>query len=100
MSSHLSVATLTYPMTIAATIMVTGSAHGRPSNCPTSPRADGEIEQTINAFFDALQTEDRAAFQRLTTKTFYSFDGGKRYPGNSLVDVVREAHAKGVQLNW
>ena len=92
--------TLTYPMALATAIMVTGSAHGRPSNCPSSLRASGEIKQTINAFFGALRIEDKLAFQRLTTKTFYSFDGGERYPGASLVDVVREAHAKGVQLNW
>ena len=94
------VATLTSPMAHAVAIMVTGCANARPSSCPASPRSNGEIERTVNAFFDALRKEDKAAFQRVTTKTFYSFDGGERYPGTALVDVVREAHAKGVQLNW
>ena len=93
-------ATLTSSMALAVAIMVAGVAHARPSSCPASPRSNGEIERTVNAFFDALRTKDKAAFQRVTTKTFYSFDGGERYPGTTLVDVVREAHAKGVQLNW
>jgi len=36
----------------------------------------------------------------VTTSSFYSFDGGKRYLGTELVDVVRDAQARGVQLNW
>ena len=93
-------ATLTYPLALAAAIMLTGCAHGRQSTCPTSPQVSGEIEQTVHDFFDALRKEDKVAFQRLTTTSFYSFDGGERFPGTELVDVVRDAHARGVQLNW
>ena len=93
-------ATLTYPLALAAAIMLTGCAHGRQSNCPSSPQVSGEIEQTVHAFFDALRKEDKVAFQRLTTTSFYSFDGGERYSWTELVDVVRDAHARGVQLNW
>ena len=93
-------ATLAYPLALAAAIMLTGCTHGRQSNCPASPEASGEIERTVHAFFDALGKEDRVAFQRLTTTSFYSFDAGKRFPGTKLVDVVRDAHARGVQLNW
>jgi len=94
------VVTLTYFLALSAAIMVTGCTHGRQSNCPTSPQVSGEIEQTVHAFFDALRKEDKVAFQRLTTTSFYSFDGGERFPGTELVDVVRNAHARGVQLNW
>ena len=93
-------ATLTYPLALAAAIMVTGCAHGRQSNCPDSPQVAGEIERTVDAFFDALRKEDKVAFQRLTTTTFYSFDGGERFHGTELVDLVRDAHTRGVQLNW
>jgi len=93
-------ATLTYSLAFAAAIMVTGCTQERQANCPTSPQVNGEIEQTVRAFFDALRKEDKVAFRRLTTSSFYSFDGGERYPGTELVDVVRDAHAGGVQLNW
>ena len=93
-------ATLTSPMALAVAIMVTGSAHARVPGCTASSRSKGEIELTIKAFFDALRTEDRAAFERVTTRSFDSLDGGARYAGTALLGVVREAHAKGVQLNW
>ena len=80
--------------------MLAGCTRLSQSACTASPKTDAEIERTVHAFFDALRTEDDAAFQRLTTSSFYSFDGGNRYAGTELVDVVRDAHARGVQLNW
>lgn len=85
---------------LAIIVLAAGGAHGRPPACSVSPATNGEIAPVLNAFFDALRTEDTAAFQRLTTKTFYAFDAGERYPGTALVDVVRRAHASSVQLNW
>ena len=94
------VATLTYSLALAAALIVSGCTDGRQSNCPAPPQASGEIERTVDAFCDALRKEDMVAFQRLTTTSFYSFDGGERYSGTELVNVVRDAHARGVQLNW
>ncbi len=93
-------ATLTCPVALAAAVILAGCTHGRQSNCLDSPQARGEIERTVHAFFDALRKEDEVTFQRLTTTSFYSFDVGKRFPGTELVDVVQDAHARGVQLNW
>ena len=93
-------ASLTHALPLAAAVVLTACTLGRQSHCPAPPEAKGEIERTVHAFFDALRKEDKVAFQRLTTKSFYSFDVGKRYAGTELVDVVRDAHARGVQLNW
>ena len=93
-------ATLTQYLALTAALMLTGCTHGRQASCPVAPEASAEIERTVHAFFDALRKEDKVAFQRLTTTSFYSFDVGKRFAGTELVDVVRVAHARGVQLNW
>lgn len=91
---------LTHSLAFVSAVMLAGCAHAHPSSCSAPPGASGEIEQTVHAFFDALQKEDKVAFQRLTTASFYSFDAGKRFAGTELVDLVRDAHARGVQLNW
>src|SRR4030095_16802849 len=88
------------PIAIAAALMVTGCTHLNQPGCRGSPQTEADIERTVRAFFDALRKEDKGAFRRLTTSSFYSFDAGKRYVGTELVDVVRDAHARGVQLNW
>ena len=59
-----------------------------------------KIKMTIQGFFEALRRDDKVAFQRLTARSFYSFDGGKRFAGGGLLEVVRNMHARGVQLNW
>ena len=70
------------------------------SACAAPLGSNAEIEGTVHAFFDALRKEDKAAFQHLTTTHFYAFDAGKRYSGTELVDVVKDAHDRGVQINW
>ena len=83
-----------------AALALSGCAHGAAPKCPASPGAEAEIEQAVHAFYDALRADDAAAFRRVTTARFYSFDGGNRYDGTALVDLVRDARAKGTQLNW
>tara|TARA_R110001599_G_scaffold171551_1_gene362689 strand:+ start:719 stop:1159 length:441 start_codon:yes stop_codon:yes gene_type:complete len=85
---------------LATALVLTGCTHARQPNCHAPVNARAEIDRTIHDFFDALRKDDEASFKRLTTDSFYSFDGGKRFEGTELVDVVRNAHAQGVQINW
>ncbi|MDZ4271789.1 MAG: nuclear transport factor 2 family protein [Erythrobacter sp.] len=87
-------------LVLATTIVLTGCAHVRQPNCPAPVNARAEVERTIHDFFDALRKDDEALFKSLTTEAFHSFDVGKRYDGAELVDAVRNAHARGVQINW
>lgn len=87
-------------MAVGAATSVAACAHAATPACPASPSAETEIERTVHAFYDALRADDTAAFRRVTTARFYSFDGGERYDGTALTDLVRDAHAKGIQLNW
>ncbi len=84
----------------ATALMLAGCAHLNPPDCDRSSETEAEIEGTVHAFFDSLRGDDKATFQQLTTSSFYAFDVGKRYAGTELVDVVKDAHARGVQLNW
>ena len=93
-------AALTRSMFLIAAILLSGCVHDRQSNCISFARANGEIERTVESFFDALRNEDKVAFRNLTTTSFYAFDAGGRYPGTELVDLVQEAHRQGVELKW
>lgn len=85
---------------IAGLFMLPACAHAVTPACTTSPSDKAEIDRTVRGLFDALGKEDRVAFGRLTTASFYSFDVGKRFSGSELLDAVRDAHARGVELNW
>jgi len=87
-------------LVLAATLVLGGCAHAGQPNCPDPLNAKAEIDRTVHDFFDALRKDDEASFKRLTTESFYSFDVGKRFDGTELADVVRDAHAQGVQITW
>ena len=83
-----------------AAVLLSGCAHSQPTACVASPADIAAIDLTVRGFYDALRRDDRAGFQRLTTPTFTSFDGGVRFSGTALSNFVRDAHARGVQLVW
>lgn len=85
---------------LAMTLTLSGCAHIDQQTCPDSPAELAKIDGTVRSFFHGLRKEDADAFKRLTTSSFYSFDVGKRFVGTELMGVVRDAHARGVQLNW
>ena len=84
----------------ALSAALAGCAHAASPTCPASPRAEAEIERTVHGFYQALRTDDIAAFRRVTTARFYSFDGGARYDGIALAELIRDARAAGRQFNW
>lgn len=85
---------------VAAALLLPGCTSIPQPRCFVSANDRAAIDATVRAFFDALRKEVNAAFERVTTTSFYSFDVGKRFAGTELVDLVRDAHARGVQLNW
>lgn len=87
-------------LAFGALFLLTGCVHGAALKCAQSPSDHAEIERTVHAMYDALRAGEAAAFKRVTTATFYSYDGGKRYDGAELVNVIRDAHASGTQFIW
>ena len=85
---------------LVAVLALTGCGQDETSACSPLPQDRDEVKRTVEAFFDALREDDVAAFRLATTASFDSFDGGKRYPGTELADEVRDAHARGVEINW
>ena len=71
-------------------------------------RADSTIdiseqEKTIEAvrqMFIALANDDIAQFRAVTAPDFYAFDVGKRFTGDELMQLVKEAHAAGTIFVW
>jgi len=88
-------------LTAAATVLLfSQGVHAKPSECPDPASARTDVEKTIAQFFDALRGEGEASFKSLTTANMYSFDVGERFDGAALADVIEEALAQGVEINW
>ena len=56
--------------------------------------------ETVRQMFVALANDDADLFRSVTSADFYSFEVGKRFEGDELLQVVRKAHAAGRVYVW
>ncbi len=67
--------------------------------CPGEAAA-ASAPATVRALFDAARKDDEASFRKITTDSFYAYDGGKKFTGEALLDVVKAAHRRGDIYIW
>ena len=66
-----------------------------------APEADvAEIRTTIATLYDALKRDDVATFRSVVAPGFYSFDGGARFAGDELMQLIIGRHADGWVFEW
>ena len=56
--------------------------------------------ETVRQMFVALAKDDVDLFKSVTSADFYAFDGGKRFDGDELVQLIKSAHASGKVHAW
>jgi ketosteroid isomerase-like protein len=83
-------------------LMLPVMAAGAQEGAARAPRADDEVAivKTLEQMFSAAQRDDLDRFHAVTTKEFYAYDGGKRFDGDALMELLKQAHAKGRQFIW
>lgn len=59
-----------------------------------------KVVDTVTAMFTAAQTDDLAKFDSVVAPSFYMFDSGSRYNGDSIMSLIKRAHAAGIKLEW
>jgi hypothetical protein len=68
---------------------------------PAGSEGDAEkVIETIRGMYVALQNDDLAKFQSITSSDFYAFDAGKRFSGDELMAFAKDAHAAGKVYLW
>lgn len=88
-----------FPLAIAAAaILLASVAQAAPACAPTGATKD--VEAVVRGWFAAFARDDFPAGYALQTPGFYAYDGGKRYDGTALGELVRSAHASGAKIEW
>jgi ketosteroid isomerase-like protein len=65
------------------------------------PSADEQaVTEAVRAMFGAFAADDAAKFHEVTAPDFYAFDGGERYKGDELIELIKKAHAGGTTFVW
>ena len=85
------------PAILAVGLIIGWSAAGMAKCRPvsgTTPR------QTLESLFAALEGEDRAAVERLTTADFRAFERGRILDREGFFGLVQQAHRQGLHLQW
>ncbi len=66
---------------------------------PTAHSADA-VAATMREMYAALSVDDTARLKTVLANDFYAFDGGKRFDGASLAQLIADAHKAGRQYVW
>jgi hypothetical protein len=67
----------------------------------TCPKPDPTaVVKTMTDMFAALTVDDGAKLAAIFTPDAVEFDGGKRFSGSALWDLIKTLHAKGIRLVW
>ena len=73
-------------------------------SCTSTPadqaKDQAAILDTMQTFFAAAASDDLAKFHSIVTANFSAFDGGKRFDGDALMDLIKTAHAAGKVYVW
>jgi hypothetical protein len=67
----------------------------------TCPKPDPDaVVKTMTDMFAALTVDDGAQLTAIFTPDAVEFDGGKRFAGSALWDLIKAVHAQGIRLVW
>jgi hypothetical protein len=64
------------------------------------PAGARDVEAAIRGWFAAFAREDYAAGYALQAPGFYAYDGGERYRGAELGELLKNAQAAGTRFEW
>ena len=59
-----------------------------------------QVTEAVSSMFAAATADDLARFRSIAAPDFYAFDGGKRFSGDALMEVIKTLHASGKVYVW
>ena len=71
-----------------------------PAELKTVADDRSQVAQTVSALFNALEAGNDAQFSSLIIADCYIFDGGTRFSGHALLEVLKAQHAAGNSYKW
>jgi len=92
----------TFLMTMLLGLTSVSAAYAQSCAASAAEQAKDQaaILDIMHTFFAAAGSDDLAKFHSIVTTNFYAFDGGKRFDGDALMDLIKAAHAAGKVYVW
>jgi ketosteroid isomerase-like protein len=78
------------------------SAFASPSTsaCSSTLADRDQVAEVMRTMYAAATADDLAKFHTVATPDFYAFDGGTRYDGDALMNMIKTFHDKGIVFVW
>jgi hypothetical protein len=70
------------------------------SACSSTPADRDQVVEVMRTMYAAATADDLAKFHTVATPDFYAFDGGTRYDGDALMNMIKTFHDKGIVFVW
>ena len=67
---------------------------------PPPPSDEARVIEVMRTFYVAATNDDLAKFRTVVTPDFYSYDGGERFTGDKLMELIKAAHVSGKVFVW
>jgi hypothetical protein len=84
----------------ASTLLATALCVAARADSSTGVPDQEQVIDTVRQMFVALSADDLGQFRAVTAPDFYAFDGGKRFTGDELMELLKKLHAAGTTLVW
>jgi ketosteroid isomerase-like protein len=91
---------LVTPALILLSFIATGFANAQTSAAPSPGSDQAAVIAAIQTMYAAFTTDDLAKFHSVAAPDYYAFDGGKRFDGDALIQLLKTAHASGKVYIW
>jgi hypothetical protein len=73
---------------IASVVLLWGTVRAQTSACTTDAVDKEKVADTMRQMYVAATNDDMALFHRVAATDFYAFDGGHRFTGDALMDLI------------
>lgn len=65
-----------------------------------TPADKAAVVETIRTMYAAAAVDDLNKFHTVAASDFLAFDGGQRYDGDALMNMIKSYHAQGYVFVW
>jgi ketosteroid isomerase-like protein len=86
--------------TLVVSMFCSTSAHAAGAQQKPLTADQEQVVDTVTTMLAAVRTEDVAKFNSLVAPGFYLFDGGTRFDGHSIMDLIKAQYASGKRFEW
>lgn len=88
------------PLLFALTLLLDRPAQAKDHPCANAPSENAAVVRTVKNMYAAATKDDYTLFNKAISPDFYAFDGGRQYPGDAILDYVRQLQQQGYVFVW